>query len=144
MSDHPDPGQIAEAVQGLSDDQLRAQMKDMGHDQILRGIFDGMREAFVPERAAGVSSEVQYDIAADGDTKHWTVAFDDGKCTTKEGPSPNPRLTLELDIVDFVRLILGQVEGPQLFMTGKLRLKGDMMFAMQMQSYFDRELRADT
>jgi putative sterol carrier protein len=140
MSERPDPGQIAEAIQGLSDDQLRAQMKDMGHDQILQGIFDGMREAFVPERASGVTSEIQYDIKADGETKQWTVAFDDGECRTQEGPSSDPRLTLELDIVDFVRLILGQVEGPQLFMTGKLRLKGDMMFAMQMQSYFQRDL----
>lgn len=138
MSDRPDPGQIAEAIEGLSDDQLRAQLEDMGEDQILQGIFDGMQQAFIPEKAAGVTSEIQYDIKADGETKQWTVAFDDGKCRTQRGPSSDPRLTLELDIVDFVRLVLGQVEGPQLFMTGKLRLKGDMMFAMQMQSYFDR------
>jgi hypothetical protein len=95
MNERPDPGQIAEAIQGLSDDQLRAQMKDMGHDQILRGIFDGMREAFVPEKASGVTSEIQYDIKADGETKQWTVAFDDGECRTQEGPHADAELLRE-------------------------------------------------
>jgi putative sterol carrier protein len=35
-------------------------------------------------------------------------------------------------------LILGQADGTQLFMSGKMKLQGDMMFAMQMQGFFDR------
>jgi putative sterol carrier protein len=35
--------------------------------------------------------------------------------------------------------VLGQAEGSQLFMGGKLKLQGDMMFAMQMQTFFDRD-----
>jgi putative sterol carrier protein len=45
---------------------------------------------------------------------------------------------MALGLVDFIRLIFNQAQGPQLFMSGKLKLQGDMMWAMQMQNYFER------
>jgi putative sterol carrier protein len=138
MSDRPDPAQLAEAIKGISDEELETQVKDMGVDQVLGDIFAGMEDAFQPDRAQGENASIQYDIKANGDVKQWSVEIADGKCRTSEGAAADPRLTLTLGVVDFVRLIFGQAEGPQLFMTGKLKLKGDMMFAMKMQKYFDR------
>jgi putative sterol carrier protein len=137
--EQPDPGQLAEMVKGLSDDELDEAIRNLGVDEVLTNIFDGMQQRFIPEKAAGVECTIQYDIATDGDTKQWTVAFADGRCETSSGPAPDPRLTLQLSLVDFVRLVLGQAEGSQLFMGGKLKLQGDMMFAMQMQTFFDRD-----
>ncbi|MDQ3940904.1 MAG: SCP2 sterol-binding domain-containing protein [Actinomycetota bacterium] len=133
-----DPTQLAEVVGQLSDEQLAQQIDDLGLDQVLNGVFDGMEEHFLPEKAAGVNSTLQYDIETSQGTKQWTVAIADGTCKTSEGPTDDPRLTLQLGIVDFIRLVLGQAQGQQLFMTGKLKLKGDMMFAMQMQTFFAR------
>ncbi|HJR44869.1 MAG TPA: SCP2 sterol-binding domain-containing protein [Actinomycetota bacterium] len=138
----PDPAQLAELVKGMSDEDLKAQLDQLGNDVVLKEIFDRMPEAFLPDKAKGVTAVMQYDIATDGGVKQWTVTVDNGTCTTSEGPADGPRLTLALGIVDFVRLIFGQAEGPQLFMGGKLKLSGDMMFAMQMQSYFDRNFQA--
>jgi putative sterol carrier protein len=134
----PDPAQLAEMIKGLSDDELRAQISGLGSHEILSEIFTRMPEAFLPEKAGDISTSLQYDIKAGDDVEHWTVAFDNGTCTTSEGAAPEPRLTLGVDIVDFVRLIFGQADGAQLFMGGKLKLQGDMMFAMQMQGFFDR------
>ena len=134
----PDPAQLAEMIKGMSDEELKAQLDQLGNDVVLKEIFDRMPEAFLPEKAQGTSAVMQYDISTDEGVKQWTVTVDNGTCTTSEGPADNPRLTLSLGIVDFVRLIFGQAEGPQLFMGGKLKLTGDMMFAMQMQTYFDR------
>lgn len=137
--ERPDPGQLAEMVKGLSDEELDEAVKNLGVDEVLTNIFDGMQQRFIPEKAAGVQCTIQYDIATDGHTKQWTVTFADGRCETSPGPAPGPRLTLQLALVDFVRLVLGQAEGSQLFMGGKLKLQGDMMFAMQMQTFFDRD-----
>ena len=134
----PDPAQLAEMIKGLSDDELRQQITGLGSHEILKEIFERMPEAFLPEKAAGVESTLQYDIATDQGTESWTVSFANGACTTSEGPAESPRLTLAVDIVDFIRLIFGQADGAQLFMGGKLKLQGDMMFAMQMQTFFDR------
>ncbi len=136
MADTPDPAVLAEAIKDLDDEALAEQIRSIGTDEVLGAIFSGMEDAFVPERAAGVDSTIQYDAATEDGTKQWAVSFAGGKCTTSEGPATNPRLTLQIGIVDFVRLIFGQAQGPQLFMTGKIKLQGDMMFAMQMQGFF--------
>jgi putative sterol carrier protein len=133
-----DPQQLAEVIKTLSDEELAEQIKNMGVDVTLKAIFDGMQEAFNPQKAAGVTSTLQYDIDTDEGTKQWAVVIADGKCATSEGAADDPRLTLQLGLTDFVRLIFGQADGTQLFMSGKLKLKGDMMFAMQMQGFFDQ------
>ena len=133
-----DPAQLAEAIKGMSDDELKDSIKAMGVDDTLKQIFQGMQDAFIASKAAGVNSTIQYDIETDDGTKTWSVAIADGTCKTSEGAATDPRLTLKLQLVDFVRLIFGQADGTQLFMTGKMKLSGDMMFAMQMQGMFDR------
>ena len=137
MADTPDPAVLAEAIKDLDDDALAEQIRGIGTDEVLRAIFSGMEEAFVPERAAGVDSTIQYDISTEDGTKTWSVSFAGGRCTTSEGPATNPRLPLQIALVDFIRLIFGQAQGPQLFMPGKIKLQGDMMFALQMQGFFN-------
>lgn len=133
-----DPAQLAELIKGLSDDDLKKQVSDLGEDEVLKNIFEGMQEAFIPEKAQGVNSTIQYDVDTDGGTKSWSVKIENGACVTSEGPATDPRLTLKVGLVDFIRLIFGQADGTQLFMSGKMKLQGDMMFAMQMQGFFDR------
>ena len=133
-----DPAQLAELVKGLSDEELQKQVSDLGEDEVLKNIFDGMQDAFRPEKAQGVNSTIQYDVETTGGTKQWSAKIENGTCVTSEGPAPDPRLTLKVGLVDFIRLIFGQADGTQLFMSGKLKLQGDMMFAMQMQGFFDR------
>ena len=132
-----DPAQLAGVVKEMSDEELAEQIKSLGADEVLKAIFDGMQQAFLPDKAAGTEATLQYDINTDAGQKQWIVEIANGNCTTSEGAAADPRLTLELGLVDFVRLIFGQVQGQQLFMSGKLKLKGDMMFAMQMQTFFE-------
>ena len=47
-------------------------------------------------------------------------------------------MTLGLSLPDFLRLILGSLDGMQAFMSGKLKIGGDVMLAQVMQSWFDR------
>lgn len=138
QEERPDPTQLAAVAKELSDDDLQAQIQALGVDAVLAEIFKGMEERFLPEKAGAVDATVQYDIDTPEGPKTWTVRYAGGKCETSPGAADSPRLTLSLGLVNFVRLILNQVEGTQLFMTGKLRLQGDVMFAMQMQTFFDR------
>jgi putative sterol carrier protein len=139
MADTPSPAELAEAIKGLSDEDLAVQIKGQGIDSTLQQIFAGMQDAFLPDKAAGQTVTIQYDIETDEGTKNWKVEIADGKCVTSEGSADSPRITLQLKLTDFVRLIFNQADGTQLFMSGKLKLKGDMMFAMQMQNFFERQ-----
>ena len=56
--ERPDPGQLAEMVKGLSDEELDEAVKNLGVDEVLKNIFDGMEQRFVPEKAAGVDCTI--------------------------------------------------------------------------------------
>jgi len=45
-------------------------------------------------------------------------------------------VTLKLDGVDFIRLVTGNANGPMLFMSGKLKIEGDLMFSAQIPAMF--------
>lgn len=128
--------QLAELINGRSDDEINQFVNAMGADTVLGQIFATMAERFQPDKAAGQSAVVQWDIAGSDGTISYTVTVADGTCTAAEGTADAPRLTLGLSLPDFFRFIAGQLDGMQAFMGGKLKLTGDMMFAQQMQVWF--------
>ena len=67
---------------------------------------------------------------------HYEVVLRDGTCAAGKDPQHEPRVTLMLDGVDFMRLVTGNAAGPMLFMSGKLKIEGDLMFSAQIQSMF--------
>ena len=130
--------ELAALVEGHSDEDINAAVSKDGVDKVLGQIFDGMASAFVPEAAAGQNAIVQYDVSAPDGTHSYQLVVANGKCTVHKGAGDPARVTLGLSLPDFLRLIAGKLDGMQAFMTGKLRLAGDMMFAQVMQSWFRR------
>ena len=60
-----------------------------------------------------------------------------GACDAHEGFQPTtPRVTFTIGGADFLRLVTGNAAGPMLFMSGKLKIEGDMMFAASAASLF--------
>jgi putative sterol carrier protein len=45
-------------------------------------------------------------------------------------------VTITTAPVSFLKLVTGQQSGPVMFMTGKLKLDGDVMFASRMTGFF--------
>ncbi len=139
MSDAPvTQEQLAELVAGATDEQILefAQAAPDGIDGVLRQIFDAMAERFQPDKAAGQSAVIGWDITAPDGTHSWQVKVADGTCTVTKDGSDEARVTLGLSFPDFLRMITGNLDGMQAFMGGKLRLSGDMMFAQSIQSWF--------
>ncbi len=135
----PQAQDLASMVEGRSDQEINSAIEKEGTDKVLAEIFNGMAAAFVPEAAAGQSAIVQYDIGTAAGSKSYQLKVADGKCVVKQGAGEPARVTLALALPDFLRLIAGKLDGMQAFMTGKLRLSGDMMFAQTMQSWFRRQ-----
>ena len=129
--------ELGQLVEGRSDDEITEFVQAAGVDTVLAQIFEGMQQAFNPSKAAGQSAVVQWDVTAPDGPHSWTVKIADGTCTATTGAADAPRLTLGLSLPDFVRFVSGHLDGMQAFMTGKLRLQGDLMFAQQMQAFFD-------
>jgi len=97
--------------------------------------FDAMAGRFRADKAAGVNATIQYDISGDqGGT--WHAVIKDGTCTVNSGAATNPNLTLGMSAQDWLDMVGGKLSGQMAFMSGKLKLKGDMGLAMKIGGLF--------
>ncbi|MBI1847135.1 MAG: SCP2 sterol-binding domain-containing protein [Candidatus Rokubacteria bacterium] len=97
--------------------------------------FDNMASRFRADKASGTSATIQYDIGGDGGGT-WNAVIKDGACTVSAGPAASPTLTLQMAAQDWLDMTAGKQSGQMLFMSGKLKLKGDMGLAMKLGSMF--------
>ena len=100
-------------------------------------IFDQMGANLNPDAAKGMNSTIQFNLSGD-DGGEWYVAIKDGKAEVAKGKAPAANMTLSMTAQDYVDMILGKLNGQMAFMSGKLKISGDMGLAMKMQSLFKR------
>ncbi|KAM0247894.1 hypothetical protein ACHAQJ_009664 [Trichoderma viride] len=67
-----------------------------------------------------------------GETASWHIDLKD-KGTVGTGLGENPTVTLSLSDEDFGKLVTGKAQAQRLFMSGKLKVKGDVMKATKME-----------
>ena len=110
-----------------------------GVEGVLDKVFQGMCESFVPQKAAGQQAVVQYEITAPDGTPHqYVTRVADGACSWERGSDSSPRVTIKIGLLDFLKLIVGKLNGMQAFMTGKLKVSGDLFFAQTYQNWFEQ------
>jgi acyl dehydratase/putative sterol carrier protein len=108
----------------------------MADEGAIDQIFKGMEERFQPDKAAGVDATIQWLIKDGEEEKPYSVTIKDGGLTWAEGRAEAPTVTLSTDSDSFVALMTGKAQGPALYMSGKLRIQGDLMLAQRMGSFF--------
>ena len=132
-----DPEQFAAMVGQASDEEL-AQGFAANRDLILGEIFRRMGEHFDPSAAQGVNAVVDWRIldGPDGGDDRWQVVIRDGQCSVEPDGGETPTATFKIKPVDFIKLVTGNAQGPELFMRGGIQVEGDLMQAAVLQSYF--------
>jgi len=101
-------------------------------------IVEALPRYLVAEKAGTTKATIQFDLSGDNGGKWW-VKIADGKADSGKGDAPDPaNLTLVADSGDFVKIMLGQMDGMSAFMSRKLQVKGDMGLAVKLQTLFKR------
>ena len=101
----------------------------------VKEVFEEMPSRFRADKAAGVNATIQYDITGDqGGT--WHAVIKDGTCSVAPGASSSSNLTITMSSQDWLDMTAGKLTGQMAFMSGKLKLKGDMGLAMKIGSMF--------
>jgi putative sterol carrier protein len=97
--------------------------------------FEMMPSRFNKEAAKGLNAIYQFDLSGDGGGK-WHVIINNDSVQVKEGAAASPSITISMAAQDYLDMLSGKLNGQVAFMSGKLRIAGDMGLALKMQSLF--------
>ena len=90
--------------------------------------------------AAATDAVIRWQITGrDGEVlETWFLVFEDGRCrtTTRPPDGGNPRTTLTVSALDFLRLAAGTEPPMAMFQSGRIKISGDLFFAAQLQGMF--------
>ena len=85
------------------------------------------------QQAAGKNVKLQYVITtADGEVKYYTE-LKDGQATVAIGEIDDPEATLSSDYDTSAALYRNELNATAAYMSGKLKIQGDLMKLMQLQ-----------
>jgi putative sterol carrier protein len=98
----------------------------------VREFFEGLPARVPAERIAGMSNTYVFDIDGAGT---WRVAIADGSIDVTEGAG-DADVTFSASEESFQKIVAGEQNPTTAYMTGKLKIKGDMGAAMKLQKLF--------
>lgn len=136
-----DPARFANLVARASRTQLESVVAERPlRDRVLREIFDRMGAHIRQDRAKTLHAVVHWRLSGgtgDGGYDRYETVISHGECTVSRDMKGKPRVTITIAPVDFFRLITHQATPAVLFVTGKIKVKGDLAFAAGLIGFFD-------
>jgi len=97
-----------------------------------REFFDSLETRSDASKTAGMTNSYLFDIEGAG---KWTVNVDDGKVSVTEG-GEDADAVITTSEATFEKIVSGEQNPTSAYMTGKLKVKGDMGAAMKLQKLF--------
>ena len=94
--------------------------------------FDGLETKADPAKLAGMTNSYLFDIEGEG---QWFVNVQDGALSVNEGVG-DADATISTSGETFEKIVAGEQNPTTAYMTGKLKIKGDMGAAMKLQKLF--------
>lgn len=98
-------------------------------------LFEVMPGRFNSAAAQGVNKTLQWNITGD-ETGTWAFKIVDGEGQLIPGGVDKPDVTFTTSAKDWLAIAEGKLDSMKAFMTGKLKVSGDMMLAMKVPQFF--------
>jgi putative sterol carrier protein len=95
-------------------------------------LISHMPSAFNAGAAGSLQTTIQYRIT---EPMYLTIA--DGAATAHNGTADAPNLTIIISDDNLKAMLTGELNGITAFMSGKLKVEGDMMLAQRLPAIFD-------
>jgi putative sterol carrier protein len=97
-----------------------------------REFFEGLESRLDPSKTAGMTNSYVFEIDGAGT---WKVDVQDGSVSVTEGGG-DADATISASEETFGQIASGDLNATTAYMTGKLKIKGDMGAAMKLQKLF--------
>jgi len=97
-----------------------------------REFFEGLPARADASKLAGMNNSYSFDIENAG---KWLVTISDGTVSVRDGEG-EADCTISATEENFQKILSGEQNATSAYMTGKLKIKGDMGAAMKLQKLF--------
>lgn len=98
-------------------------------------VFEAMPGVFNSAAAAGMTKTFQWNITGD-EASVWAFKIVNGQGELVPGGVEKPDITITVKDKDWISIVEGKLNPQTAFMTGKVKISGDMMLAMRLQQLF--------
>jgi putative sterol carrier protein len=98
----------------------------------VKEFFESLETRADASKTSGMTNSYLFDIEGAG---KWTVSVDDGKVSVTEG-GEDADAVITTSEETFEKIVSGEQNPTSAYMTGKLKVKGDMGAAMKLQKLF--------
>lgn len=88
------------------------------------------------KKTAGMNATYQFVSTGDGGG-NWFVKITNGDTQVGSGMDANPTIVLTAATQDWLDMMNGKMNGQTAFLTGKLKIQGDVTLAMKLESLFN-------
>ncbi|MGD8735655.1 MAG: SCP2 sterol-binding domain-containing protein [Anaerolineae bacterium] len=102
----------------------------------VKKLIEAMPTAFRPEKAGGAKAVIQLDLTGEHGGM-WVLHVEDGACHVLSEPPSSPGVKVTMDADDFVALYRGNLDPIKAFMTGKVKIAGNVGLVAQMLQWFE-------
>lgn len=96
-------------------------------------IMDNMASRFNSEKAGDTNLSIVFDLSGD-DGGQWTASISGGSVNVAKEVGDSPSATVKMDAGDFVDMSTGKLNPMMAFMSGKIKVEGDLNSVMKFQS----------
>ena len=134
-----EPKEFARLVKSTPGATIAQVMGGEGRGKILDEVFNRMPTLFRADRAGNTQAVIHWNItgAPGGSTDTYETVIENGACTVTSQPVREPKLAMTMDPVTFLKIVSGDGNPMMMFMTGKIKAKGDFGLAAQVAKLFD-------
>jgi putative sterol carrier protein len=101
----------------------------------MEALFSGMIERFNPRAAEGITAVLQFSLTGT-QSGEFFIEIKNSTATLVHSVDRSPELLVEIDSEDWVAVVEGRLSGTQAYMSGKMKVKGDMNLLLVLDQLF--------
>jgi putative sterol carrier protein len=125
-------------VHNAPPERLEQLMRSPARKPALDGIFWQMPKQVNADVAKDMTTTIRWRITGrpDDGVDVYQLEVDKGQVKTVKGESGEPKLTVTMDAVEFLKLASGNLDPMQAYFKGRIELSGDIMVAAKLAQLF--------
>ena len=97
--------------------------------------FKGLEHVFQPANAANIHAVVQFELTGEGGVEFFATLSDQAM-KLEAGHAPSSKVKMSMPVEDFLAMLDGRLSTTDAFTSGKLKVGGNLIYAMKLATVF--------